>query len=92
MVTDEPDRVTRARKPATRAKARELAADRRAEELHEEAAKMQRAGHGDRAQAARELHADALRQQAEADARELHADALRQQAEADERAAGEDGR
>jgi hypothetical protein len=59
-----------------RAKAHELAAHRRAADLHEQAAKLQeRLGHADRAQAAREraehgraLHAQALREQADADA------------------------
>jgi hypothetical protein len=51
---DESDRVMRARERAARAKARELAVYRHAEDLHEEAAKLQeRLGHGDRAQAAR---------------------------------------
>jgi hypothetical protein len=67
-----------------RAKERELAAHRHAEDLHEEAARLrERLGHGDRAQAARERAEHA---------RELHADALREQAEADERATGWDGR
>jgi hypothetical protein len=71
---DEPVWVTRAKKRAARAKASELAAHRRAANLHEGAAKLQeRLGHGDRAQAAREraeharaLYAQALREQAEA--------------------------
>jgi hypothetical protein len=75
---------------AALAKARELAAHRHAEELHEKAAKtLERLGRPDLAQAAREraqrsreLHAEALREQAEA---------LRQQAEADGRATGQDG-
>jgi hypothetical protein len=76
-MVDEPDWVTRARERAARARARELAAHRRAEQLHEQAARLQeRLGHGDRAQAARERAEHA---------RELHAEALREQAEADER-------
>ena len=71
---DEPDRVMRVRDRAARARASELAAHSRAATLHEEAAKLQeRLGHGDRAQAARvraeharELYAQALREQAEA--------------------------
>jgi sRNA-binding protein len=42
-VVDEPDQVMQARQRATRAKARELAAHRHAEDLHEEAAQTQRA-------------------------------------------------
>jgi hypothetical protein len=83
-VVDEPDQVTRARERAARAKARELAAHCHAEDLHEEAVKLQeRLGHGDRAQAARERAEHA---------RELYADALREQAKADERATCWDGR
>jgi hypothetical protein len=75
---------------AALAKARELAAHRRAEEVHEQAAvTLEHLGRRDLAQAAREraqrsreLHAEALREQA---------GALRQQAEADERATGHDG-
>ena len=88
---DEPDRVTRARERAAGAKAHELEAHRRAEELHEEAAVTQeRFGRPDlaqaargRAQHAREQYAEALREQAEA---------LREQDEADERATGHDGK
>jgi len=73
-MVDEPDWVTRARERAARAKARELAVHRRAEDLHKQAAKLQeRLGHGNRAQAAweraehaRELHAQGLREQADA--------------------------
>src|SRR5918993_1339812 len=80
---DEPDRVTRARVRAALAKARELAAHRRAEELHEKAAEtMDRLGRPDLAQAA---PGRAPR------SRELHAEALMEQAEADERATGHDG-
>ena len=64
-------------------KAHELAAHRRAEELHEEAAvTLERLGRRDLAQAARERAQQA---------RELHALALREQAEADERATGQHG-
>ena len=57
---------------------------RRAEELHEEAAvTLERLGRRDLAQAAR---GRAQR------ARELYAEALREQAEADERATGHDGK
>jgi hypothetical protein len=81
---DEPDRVTRARERAAEAKAHELEAHRRAEELHEEAAvTLERLGRRDLAQAAR---GRAQR------ARELYAEALREQAEADERATGHDGK
>jgi hypothetical protein len=88
---DEPDRVTRARERAAEAKAHELEAHRRAEELHEEAAvTLERLGRRDlaqaprrRAQRARELYAEALREQTEA---------LRKQDEADERATGHDGK
>jgi hypothetical protein len=80
---DEPDKVMRARERAAQAKARELAVHRRAEELHEQAAETQeRLGHPDFAQAARERAQQA---------RELHALALREQAEADERATGQHG-
>jgi hypothetical protein len=76
MVVDESEQLRRALERARRAKARELGAHRRAAELHDQAAKLQeRLGHGDRAQAARkraehvrELHAQALREQADADA------------------------
>jgi hypothetical protein len=75
--------VTRARERAARAKAHELAAHRRVEQLHEEAAKLQeRLGHADRAQAARERAEHA---------RELHAEALREQAEVDDRQGGQGG-
>jgi hypothetical protein len=75
-MVDEPEQLTRATERAAEAKARELAAHRHAEELHEQAAKLQeRLGHADRAQVARkraeharELHAQALREQADADA------------------------
>jgi hypothetical protein len=74
MVVDEPDQLRRALERAGRARARELAAHRRAAELHEQAARLQaRLGHADRTQAARkraeharELHALALREQADA--------------------------
>ena len=87
---DEPDRVTRARERAAEAKAHELEAHRRAEELHEEAAvTLERLGRRDlaraalgRARRARELYAEALREQDKA---------LREQDEADERATGHDG-
>src|SRR5215212_7099861 len=50
---DEPDRVTRARERAAEAKAHELEAHRRAEELHEEAAvTLERLGRRDLARAA----------------------------------------
>ena len=73
-MVDEPDQLTRATERAAEAKARELAAHRHAEELHEGAATLQEhLGHDDRAQAARkraeharQLHAQALREQAEA--------------------------
>jgi hypothetical protein len=79
---DEPDRLTRARQRAAQAKARELAAHRRAEKLHEQAAQtLEHLGRGDLAQAARER---AQR------SRELHAEALREQAEADDRATRQD--
>jgi len=75
--------VTRARERAAEAKARELEAHRRAEELHEEAAvTLERLGRGDLAQAAR--------QRAQR-SRELYVEALREQAEADRRATGHDG-
>jgi hypothetical protein len=75
-----PDWVTRARERAARARASELAAHRRAEQLHEQAARLQeRLGYADRAQAARERAEHA---------RELHTEALREQAEADERTTG----
>ena len=81
---DEPDRVTQARVRAALAKARELAAHRRAEELHEKAAEtLERLGRPDLAQAARER---AQR------SRELHAEALREQAGADDRATRQDGK
>jgi hypothetical protein len=81
---EEPNQVRQARKRAARAKVRELAAYRRAAELHEEAAKLQeRTGHGDLAHAARERAHHA---------RERHAEPLREQAEADEQAAAWDGR
>ena len=81
---DEPDQVTRARQRAGRAKARELVVHHHAEELHEEAAKMQeRLGHADRAQAARGRAEHA---------RELLAEALREQAKTDEQATDQDGR
>ena len=81
---DEPDRLRRARERAAQAKARELAAHRRAENLHEQGAEtLDRLGRGDLAQAARER---AQR------SRELHAEALREQAEADDRATGQDGK
>jgi hypothetical protein len=81
---DEPDGVTQARDRAARAKARGLAAHCHAEEVDEEAAKLQeRLGRGDRAQAARERAEHA---------QELHAEALMEQAEADELAACWDGR
>jgi hypothetical protein len=87
---DEPDRVTRARERAAEAKAQELEAHRRAEELHEEAAvTLERLGRRDlaraalgRAQRARELYVEALREQDEV---------LRKQDEADDRAIGHDG-
>jgi hypothetical protein len=80
---DEPDRVTRARERAAKAKAHELAAHRRAEELHEQAAEtLERLGRRDLAQAAR--------QRAQR-ARELYVEALREQDEADRRATGHDG-
>jgi len=41
---------------------------------------------------AEKLHAEALREQAEADEWKLHAEALRQQAEADGRVTGQDDR
>jgi hypothetical protein len=101
---DEPDRLTRARERAAQAKARELAAHRRAEELHEQAAEtLERLGHHDlahavrqRAQRSRELHAEALREQAaalrtHAEALRTHVEALREHAEAGERATGHDG-
>jgi hypothetical protein len=70
--------VTRARERAAEAKAHELEAHRRAEELHEEAAvTLERLGRRDLAQAARgrvqrarELYAEALREQDEADERQ----------------------
>ena len=87
---DKPDRLTRARGRAAEAKVRELAAHRRAEKLHEQAAEtLERLGRGDLAQAARqraqrsrELYVEALREQDEA---------LREQDEADRRATGHDG-
>jgi hypothetical protein len=80
---DEPDRLTRARERAAQAKARELAAHRRAEKLHEQAAEtLERLGRRDLAQAAR--------QRAQR-SRELYAEAVREQVEADERATGHDG-
>ena len=82
-VSDEPYWLTRARERAARARASELAAHRRAEQLHEQAARLlERLEHADRAQAARERAEHA---------RELHAEALREQAEADDRATGQDG-
>lgn len=80
---DKPDKLTRARERAAQAKVRELATHRHAEQLFEQAAKLQEGlGHHDFAQAARER---AQR------ARELYAEALREQAEADERATGHNG-
>jgi hypothetical protein len=87
---DERDRVTRARERAAEAKAHDFEAYRRAEELQEEAAvTLERLGRRDlaraargRAQHARKLYAEALREQDEA---------LREQDEADERATGHDG-
>jgi hypothetical protein len=80
---DVPDKVTRARERAAQAKAREVAAHRHAEKLFEEAAETQeRFGHPDRAQADRERAQCAW---------EWHAEALREQAEADDRATGQDG-
>ena len=81
---DEPDRLTRARERAAQAKARELAAHRRAEQLHEQAAQtLERLGRRDLARAA-------LRRAQRA--RELYVEALREHAEADERATGHDGK
>jgi hypothetical protein len=81
---DEPDRLTRARERAAQAKAHELAAHRRAEKLHEQAAEtLERLGRGDLAQAARER---AQR------SREMYAEALREQAEADDWATRQDGK
>jgi len=83
--------VTRARERAAEAKAQELEAHRRAEELHEQAAlTLERLGRRDLAQAAlgraqrtRELYVEALREQDEA---------LKKQDEADERATGHDSK
>jgi hypothetical protein len=73
-----------ARRRATQAKTRELAAHRRAEGVHERAAKtLERLGRLDLAQAARERAQQS---------RELHAEALREQAEADDRAIRQDGK
>jgi hypothetical protein len=80
---DEPNGLTGARERAAQAKTRGLAAHRRAEGVHESAAKtLERLGRLDLAQVAWER---AQR------ARAWHAKALREEAQGDKRATGQDG-